>query len=140
MFIKLFTSNIPTRDEDLGGNPTRIIGSERRKIANVATLPTKTNAQGVINAAKVAGRAEAEALLLSKLSRHQLQAANSWAKTFGTRVNHAVGMMRVKERVQKDASKLHKNVLGHNLNLGETQANLSGYDAEFQRASSLVQF
>ncbi len=140
MFLQLFTSNVPTRDQNLGGNPTRIVGSERRKIANVSVLRTKTNPQEVVKSARIAGQAEAEVQLLSRLSRNQLAAANSWAKAFSTRVNHASAMMRIKESVQRDAAKLHKGTLNHNLTLGETQANLGGYDGEFQRASEVVNF
>lgn len=123
-----------------GGDPTKLIGSEGRKIQNMMILPTKVNPQAVTDSAKQSGQTEAQSYLLAKYSKNRLQSATNYLAILKTRADYAKGMMNVERQVQQIGASHGKAIARHQLGTAETAANLTGYEAEFTRAGETINF
>lgn len=143
MFGKLFGGIVRFSQTTLlgtGGDPTKVIGSEGRKVANMMILPTKVNPQNVVDASKQSNSSEAASYLLARYSKHRLQSASNYLATMKTRADYAKGMMGIERQVQQIGASHAKAMARYQLGTAETAAGLTAYEAEFSRAGETINF
>lgn len=141
LFPNVFTSganDVTTLNS--GGNPTKLLGTEKANLKAAMALPAKGTQEQVKVAAKTAGELSGQVPIMKQLSEYQLEQQQAALEILDVRINHHGQFMKNEQSFQKKISKHGQNVLDHNLTTTATQAHFSGYEAQFQAAADTVKF
>lgn len=123
-----------------GANPKLIQGNDAEVLRKHASLPYSVDREQVIRSASDSGKASAAALLLAKYSRNTLATANAALQMYQTRTNHSAQALRLEEQWQKATGRHHQTIAKFDLGTAENEAQLSGFEAELQHATSILGF
>lgn len=114
-----------------GGKPEQLNGTEKTDIAAYTNLPSNISQQDINNAAQLAGKLEAQTVLLKEGSAQYLEVQKAGLANLEIRVNHAKQSMTNTREFQKKMARHGKNIYEHQIGTEATKQNFDAYESQF---------